>query len=79
MSRLWGFVGRVGYEGNISLPAGRAAERQGVCSSMPWPSAGPLLGVEVRSYSNLTEGEELKEGLEQSWGSGQDREENEGV
>lgn len=31
------------------------------------------------SDSQLTKGEELKEGLEQSWGSGQDREKNEGV
>lgn len=31
------------------------------------------------SYSQLTKEDEPKEGLEQSWGSGQDREKNEGV
>lgn len=45
MSQLWGFLGRVGYKGNTFLPGGRAAERQGVCSSMPRAFAGPLLGV----------------------------------
>lgn len=82
MSQPWGFVGRVGSKGNVFLPGGRAAEGQGACSSMPWPSAGPLRGVEVGSYSQLTEGEEPKEGLEQSRGfgtQGLDGEENKGV
>lgn len=78
LSRLWGFVGRVGCEGNIFIPGRIAVKRQSVCICVPWSSAEPL-GVEVQSYSQLIEGEEPKEGLEQSWGSGQDREENESV
>lgn len=46
---------------------------------MLWPSAGPVLGVKVRSYSQLPKGKESKERLEQCWESGQDREEKEGV
>lgn len=44
---------------------------------MPWPFAGPCLGVEAHFYSQLTKGKELKEGLEQPWESGQDGLENE--
>lgn len=78
LSRLWGFAGRVGYEGDIFVPGGIAVKRESVSISVPWSSAGPL-GVKVHSYSQLTEGKEPKEGLEQSWGSGQDREEHEGA
>lgn len=78
LSRLWGFAGRVGYEGDIFVPGGIAVKRESISISVPWSSAGPL-GVKVHSYSQLTEGKEPKEGLEQSWGSGQDREEHEGA
>lgn len=79
MSQLRGFLGRVGYKGNLFLLGGRAVRGEEPAAPCHGLLQGHFLGWLLQVRTTLSEDEEPKEGLEQSWGSGQPGEQNEDV